>query len=87
VDGELELRGTIAPDAAWLEIDGTRVDLHGRTARWEVGIEALEDQSPVERFLWRHLAVARPRSGVTRDLEPLIQALVVAGALERGRCR
>ena len=84
VDGELELHGTIAPEAAWLEVDGTRVDLHGRTARWEVGIEALEDQSPLERFLWRHLAVAGPRSGVTTDLEPLIQALVAAGALEEG---
>jgi hypothetical protein len=84
VDGELELRGTIAPEAGSLEIDGTRVDLHGRTARWEVGIEALEDRSPLERFLWRHLAVARPRSGVTTDLEPLIQALVAAGALEEG---
>lgn len=84
VDGELELRGTIAPEATWLEIDGTRVDLHGRVGRWEVGIEALEDRSPVERFLWRHLAVARPRSGITTDLEPLIQALVAAGALEEG---
>ena len=84
VDGELELRGTIAPEAAWLEIDGTRVDLYRRTARWEVGIEALEDRSPVERFLWRHLAVAGPRSGLTTDLEPLIQALVAAGALEEG---
>ena len=84
VDGELELRGTIAPEAAWLEIDGTRVDLHGRTARWEVGIEALEDRSPLERFLWRHLAVADSRSGLTTDLEPMIQALVAAGALQEG---
>ena len=84
VDGELELRGTIAPQATWLEIDGTRVDLHGRTARWEVSIEALEDRSPVERLLWRHLAVADPRSGVSRDLEPLIQALVAVGALQEG---
>jgi hypothetical protein len=84
VDGELELHGAIAPEAAWLEIDGTRVDLHGRAARWEVCIEALEDQSPLERFLWRHLAVAVPRSGDTTDLEPMIQALVAAGALEEG---
>jgi hypothetical protein len=84
VDGELELHGTIAPEAGWLEIDGTRVDLHGRTARWEVGIEALEDRSPLERLLWRHLAVAVPRSGVTTDLEPMIQALVAAGGLEEG---
>ena len=84
VDGELELRGTIAPEAAWLEVDGTRVDLHGRGARWEVGVEALEDQSPVQRFLWRHLAVAVPRSGLTTDLEPMIGALVAAGALQEG---
>ena len=84
VDGELELRGTIAPEAAWLEVDGTRVDLHGRTARWEVGVEALEDRSPVERLLWRHLAVADSRSGLTTDLEPMIQALVAAGALDEG---
>jgi hypothetical protein len=84
VDGELELHGTIAPDATWLEIDGTRVDLHRPAARWKVGIEALEDRNPVERFLWRQLAVAVPRSGVTRDLEPMIQALVAAGALQEG---
>jgi hypothetical protein len=83
-DGELELHGTIAPEATWLELDGTQVDLHGRAARWEVGIEALENQSPLERFLWRHLAVAVPRSGVTKDLEPMIQALVAAGALQEG---
>jgi hypothetical protein len=84
VDGELELRGTIVADATWLEINGTRVDLHGRTARWEVGIEALEDQSPLERFLWRQLAVAVPRSGATTDLEPMVGALVAAGALQEG---
>jgi hypothetical protein len=82
VDGELELHGTIAPEATWLEIDGTRVDLHGRTERWEVGLETLEDRTPLERFLWRHLAVAVPRSGTTRDLEPMIEALVAADAVE-----
>jgi hypothetical protein len=85
-DGELELRGTIAPDAAWLQVDGTRVDLHRRAARCEVRIEALEDQDPVERFLWRRLAVADPQSGLTTDLEPLIAALLAAGAVdERSR--
>ena len=80
-DGELELCGTIARDAAWLEVDGTRVDLHRRAARWEVRIESLEDQSPVERFLWRRLAVAETPSGLTTDLEPLIEALLAAGAV------
>jgi hypothetical protein len=84
VDGELELRGMIAAEATWLEIDGIRVGLHGRTARWVAALEALEDRSPVERLLWRHLAVADPRSGLTTDLEPLIQALVAAGALQEG---
>jgi hypothetical protein len=84
VDGELELRGAIAPEAGWLEIDGTRVDLTVVRRAGGVGIEALEDRSPVERFLWRHLAVAVPRSGVIRDLEPMIEALVAAGALPEG---
>jgi hypothetical protein len=85
-DGELELRGRIAQDAAWLEVDGTRVALHRRAARWEAGIEALEDQGPVERFLWRRLAVAEMPSGLTTDLEPLIGALLSAGAVdERSR--
>ena len=84
MDGELELRGTIAPGPR-----GSRSTAPGSIftvvrARWEVGIEALEDRSPVERFLWRHLAVAVPRSGVTTDLEPMIEALVAAGALEEG---
>jgi hypothetical protein len=85
-DGELELVGTIAPDAAWLEVDGTRVDLNRRTARWEARIETLEDQEPVERFLWRRLAVAEMPSGLITDLEPLIGALLAAGAVvERSR--
>jgi hypothetical protein len=85
-DGELELRGTIAPDAAWLQVDGTRIDLHRRAARCEVRIEALEDQDPVERFLWRRLAVAEMPSGLTTDLEPLIGALRAAGVVdERSR--
>jgi len=83
VDGELELRGTIAPEAAWLEIDGTRVGLDRRTARSEVRIDALEDRSPVERFLWRRLAVPE-WSGLTTDLEPLIEALLAAGAVDEG---
>ncbi|MGH2873816.1 MAG: hypothetical protein ACRDL5_15315 [Solirubrobacteraceae bacterium] len=85
-DGALELRGSIAPDAAWLQVDGTRVDLHRRAARCEVRIEALEDEGPVSRFLWRRLAVAEMRSGLTTDLEPMIQALLAAGALD-GRSR
>jgi hypothetical protein len=83
-DGELELHGTIAPNAAWLEIDGVRVDLHGHTTSWAVRIEALAEQSRVERLLWRHLAVVDPRSGETNDLEPMIEALVAAGGLQEG---
>jgi hypothetical protein len=85
-DGELELRGRIVPDAAWLQVDGTRVDLHRRAARCEVRLDALEHRGPVERFLWRRLAVAEMPSGLTTDLEPLIGALLAAGALdERSR--
>jgi hypothetical protein len=84
VDGELELHGQIATEATWLEIDGIRVELHTPAARWEASIETLLEESPVERFLWRHLAVVNPRSGEIMDLEPMIDALVTAGAVEEG---
>ena len=78
------MRGAIAPRPAWLQIDGTRVGLSRRAARSEVRVEALEDQDPVERFLWRALAVADPRSGRATDPEPLVEALLAAGALDGG---
>ena len=83
-DAELELRGAIAPQPAWLQIDGTRVGLSRRAARSEARVEPLEDQDPVERFLWRTLAVADPRSGRTIDPKPLVEALLAAGALDGG---
>ncbi len=82
MDGELELVGTIASEATWLEIDGTRVDLRGPGVPWEVGLEPLDAVGALERCLWRHLAVASRGSGVTRDLEPMIEALIAAGALQ-----
>jgi hypothetical protein len=81
-DGKLELRGAIAPDTGWLEIDRTRIDLDPRTAPWEVRIEPLEDQDPVQRFLWRRLAAAEMPFGRTADLEPAIGALLAAGTLD-----
>jgi hypothetical protein len=84
VDGELDLRGPIAPEATWLEIDGTRVDLHGPSTHWEVSLQTLDDEPPVARFLWRYLAVAVPEYRDSTDLEPIIGALVAAGALEEG---
>ena len=81
-DGKLELRGTIASDTRWLEIDHARIDLDPRTAPWEARIEPLEDQDPVQRFLWRRLAAAEPPFGRTADLEPAIEALLAAGALD-----
>lgn len=81
-DGEWALRGAVAPYASWLEIDGIRVDLHRRVARAQTHLEALRDEPPAQRFLWRTLAVADRQSGRIADLEPLIQALLAAGALQ-----
>jgi hypothetical protein len=79
--GELELRGTLAPEVVWLQIAGIRIDLDRRAARWEARVEPLETQDPVERFLWRQLAVSGlPFAGAT-DLESSIQALLAEGAL------
>lgn len=81
-DGQLQLGGTIAPDTAWLDVDGTRIELDRRTAPSEVRIERLEDQDPTERFLWRRLAVAEMPFSQTPDLEPAIEALQAAGVLD-----
>jgi hypothetical protein len=80
-DGKLELGGALALDTAWLEVDGTRIELGRRTAPWEVRIEALDEQDPIERFLWRRLAVAELPFRRTADVEPAIEALFAAGSL------
>lgn len=81
-DGRLTLGGTLAAEAAWLEIDGTRIELDRRTAPWDTRIEPLDDQDPVERFLWRRLAVGEMPFGHTVDLEPALAALLAAGVLD-----
>ncbi len=83
-DAEWELGGTLARDAAWLLVDGIEIGLSRRGAPSEVRVEALPAEDPVERYLWRALAVADARSGRTMDLEPLIQALLAAGVLREG---
>lgn len=83
-DGLLELRGPVAADAAWLQVDGVRIDLDRRTTRWEAHVEALDALDPVERFLWRHLAVGEMPFHQTTDLEPALEALIAAGTVRSG---
>jgi hypothetical protein len=80
-DGKLDLRGTLALDVAWLEVDGTRIELDRRTTPWEVRIEPVVEEDPIARFLWRRLAVPEQPFGRTADLEPALDALQAAGAL------
>ena len=81
-DGTLELRRPFAQDTAWLEVEGARIMLDPRTADYEIAIEPLAEQTPLERLLWRRLAVGQHPFGRDADLEPAITALLAAGAVD-----
>jgi len=80
-DGELQLHGALSPTTAWLQIEGTRIDLDRRLTPSTTWVEPLSDEDVIERFLWRHLAVAEMPFGHTVELEPAIEALTAAGVL------
>jgi hypothetical protein len=81
-DGTLELHRPFAQDTAWLEVEGACIVLDPRTAAYEIAIEPLVQQTPLERLLWRRLAVGEHRFRRGADLEPAITALLAAGAVD-----
>lgn len=80
-DGELTLQGALSPTTAWLEVEGTRVDLDRRIAPSRTWVEPILEQGAIERFLWRHLAVPEMPFGHQAQLAPAIDALRAAGVL------
>jgi hypothetical protein len=66
-EGHLTTDRPLARDTAWIELDGTRVDLVAKPAEWSVSIDELPEQ-PASRL---PLATARhpqplPRTGIAR---------------------
>jgi hypothetical protein len=80
-EGKLELHGALSPTTAWLQIEGTRIELDRRIAPSTTWVEPIAEQGTIERFLWRCLAVAEMPFGQTVDLAPAIEALKAAGVL------
>ncbi len=73
--------GTLSPTTAWLQIEGTRIELDRRIEPSSTWVEPILEQGTIERFLWRRLAVAEMPFGHTVELEPAIEALTAAGVL------
>ena len=81
-EGTLDLGGPFTQDTAWIEVEGTRIMLDPRTAAYEIAIEPLIEQTPLERVLWRRLAVGQHMFDRGADLEPALTALLAAGAVD-----
>jgi hypothetical protein len=80
-EGHLTTDRPLARDTAWIELDGTRLELSAEPAEWEVSIEELPAQPPAHAYLWRRLAVRRHFHDL-ESLDPVIDALLAAGALD-----
>jgi hypothetical protein len=69
----------LAPDTAWIELDGTRLELTAQASRFQATLERLPDQDPAHRYLWHRMA--EPSEFSDHGIEPAVEALVAAGAL------
>lgn len=70
----------LAVDTAWIEVEGTRIDLPEVENRVEVWIEDLPPRPPAWRHLWHAVAAADHFGG--RDIQPALNALRAAGAID-----
>jgi hypothetical protein len=82
LSGHLTAERPLAPDTAWIEVDGVRIELTVEVAPCEVSIEPIPEEPAAYRFLWRRLA-APGHFHELPDIEVSIDALLAAGALER----
>ena len=78
--GHLTADQPLAPDTAWIEIDGHRLELSGQAVACEVTVEPLDDEPTAHRYLW-HL-LASPDFHGPPEIDTSIDALIAAGALE-----
>jgi hypothetical protein len=80
-EGRLTTDRPLARNTAWIEIDGTRVELAAQPAEWSVSIDELPEQPAAHAYLWRRLAI-RNHFHELESLDLAIEALLAAGALE-----
>jgi len=77
--GSLKTMRPLATDTAWVELDGTRLELTGEATPFETAVERLPEQPPAHRYLWQR--IAEPHEFSRHSVEPAIDALVAAGVL------
>ena len=80
-EGHFEADRPLARDTAWIEIEGERVELAGEQPQVDVSVEALPEEDPALRYLWRRVAATHHVHQGGERLEVAIDALVAAGAL------
>ncbi|MBI2703928.1 MAG: hypothetical protein HYX32_01360 [Actinobacteria bacterium] len=82
--GELSGAPALSPSTAWIELDGTRIDLRDNPVQVEVRIEELEPSTPAERHLRQLLASSGPgpRFANPDSIEDVISVLVACGAIQ-----
>jgi hypothetical protein len=79
-DGLLTADQPLAPDTAWIEIDGDRLELTDEPVACEVRIESLPEEPTALGYLWRRLALTDFHG--PPEVEGSIDALIAAGAVE-----
>jgi hypothetical protein len=79
MNGRLTPARPLAPDTAWIELDGVRLELSGRVARFDASLERLPEQDPAARYLWQQLS--EPSDFHATNIEPAIEALIAARAI------
>lgn len=80
--GSLHADRPLAKDTKWIEIDGERIELVDDSPAGSVTIEPLDDQPAALRHLWAILSAPDRFHGPPTDLEPAIEVLVAAGAID-----
>lgn len=80
--GTLHTDSPLAADTAWIELDGTRLDLMDTPPSFEIAVEPLPEQPPAHRYLWQRLAAPDRHHGRSELLDPVLEALIAAGELE-----
>jgi hypothetical protein len=77
--GRLTTERPLAADTRWIELDGTRLELTGESARFDAALERLPAQDPAHRYLWQR--IAEPEGLHESGIEPAVDALIAAGTL------
>ena len=72
----------LSPDARWIEIDGTRIELPERTLAPEVRIEEIEPMDPLRAMLHGEILSTDRQHGSGDSVEIACRALIAVGAVD-----